>query len=108
MNPYLKLEQPLIDLKTMAGLLDHMATADRPPTGQELGHISDVLKECHEDISTVGDALNLDWPVIPEATQHEAEIAGLKAEIQACKASHAPPGSEADLPTPMAMKTPPF
>jgi hypothetical protein len=95
MNPLLKLEQPLIDLKNMAGLLEHMATSDRAATGQELGHIVDILKECHEDISTVRDAIGLDWPTIPEAA--DAEVAELNAQLAACEASHAPPGSKADV-----------
>jgi hypothetical protein len=98
MTPYQKLEQPLIDLRAMAGLLKHMATSDRTSDcdglGQELGHLQSVLMECHEDISSVWDALG---EAGEEAAAHEAEVAELRAELDACKASHVPPGSEADI-----------
>jgi hypothetical protein len=98
MNPYLKLEQPLIDLKTMAGLLEHMATSDRTSDcgefGQELGHIQLVLMECHEDISSVRDAL---VEAKEAAAAHASEVAELRAELAAVKASKAPPGSWDDV-----------
>jgi hypothetical protein len=95
MNPLLKLEQPLIDLKTMAGLLGHMSTSDRTAdgcaeAGEELAHIRAVLLECHEDIHTWWEsAVHED-----KAEEHDEEIAALKAELAALKASHAPPGSK--------------
>jgi hypothetical protein len=93
-----KLEQRLFDLKTMAGLLEHMATSERTSAdcglGRELGHIQTVLMQCHEDISTVWDSLGAAGE---PAAEHAAEVAELKAELAACIASHGPPGSKADI-----------
>jgi hypothetical protein len=47
MSALLELEQPLVDLKNMAGLLGHLSTSDRVVTGQELEHIRLVLLECY-------------------------------------------------------------
>jgi hypothetical protein len=94
MNVFSDLEQPLIDLKIAAGLLDHLATSDRAATGQELGHMSDVLKECHEDISSMWESLG---EGLKATREHEAEVAELRAQLAACEASHAPPGSEDDV-----------
>jgi hypothetical protein len=93
MNALLQLEKPLIDLKNMAGLLGHLSTSEREATGQELEHIRVVLLECHEDLeSWWDDACHKD-----NGEEHEQEeVAALKAELAACKASYAPPGSEAD------------
>jgi hypothetical protein len=98
MNALLKLEQPLVDLKTMAGLLGHMSTSDRiadccAEVGEELAHIPTVLLECHEDIHTWWESeVHKD-----NDDEHEAEVAALKAELAACHASQAAPGSEADV-----------
>jgi hypothetical protein len=97
MTPYLKLEQRLFDLKTMAGLLEHMATSERTSDcglGRELGHIQTVLMSVHEDISSAWDSLGAAGE---EAAEHEAEVAELKAELAACEASHGPPGSKKDI-----------
>jgi hypothetical protein len=97
MNALLKLEQPLVDLKTMAGLLGHMSTSDRmadcAEVGEELAHIRTVLLECHEDIHTWWESACHE----DNAKEHEAEVAALRAELAAVKSSHAPPGSLADV-----------
>jgi hypothetical protein len=55
-------------------------------------HIQLVLLECHEDLhSWWDDAVHKN-----NGEEHEEEIAHLEAELAACKASHAPPSSEAD------------
>jgi hypothetical protein len=92
MSALLELEQPLVDLKNMAGLLGHLSTSECEVAGEELAHIQLVLLECHEDLhSWWDDAIHKN-----NGEEHEEEVASLKAELAACKASHAPPGGEAD------------
>jgi hypothetical protein len=98
MNPLLKLEQPLVDLKTMAGLLGHMSTSERTAdgcaeVGEELAHIRTVLLECHEDLHTWWESAVHE----NKAEEHDEEVAELKAELAALKLSHAPPGSASDV-----------
>jgi hypothetical protein len=88
MNTLLQLEQPLVDLKNMAGLLGHLSTSEREVAGEELAHIQPVLLECHLH-SWWDDAVHKN-----NGEEHEEEIAHLEAELAACKASHAPPSSE--------------
>jgi hypothetical protein len=90
MNQLLDLEQPLVDLKNMASLLGHLSTSEREVNGQELAHIQTVLLECHEDLhSWWDDACHNDG-------EEDEEVAALREELAACKASHAPPGSASD------------
>jgi hypothetical protein len=93
MNSLLKLEQPLVDLKNMAGLIGHLSTSEREVTGAELSHIQTVLEECHEDLHTWWEsAISKD-----DDKESKAEVTAIRAELAALKLSHAPPGSEADV-----------
>jgi hypothetical protein len=49
---------------------------------------------CHEDISSVWHARG---EAKEEAAEHEAEVAELRAEFDAVRASKAPPGSRDDM-----------
>jgi hypothetical protein len=75
-------------LRAMAGLINHMVSSDNEPTEDELIHVADKLMDCHEAIHTK-------WMEISD--DHESEIAELKTELVAVKASKVPPGSLADV-----------
>jgi hypothetical protein len=93
MSALLKLEQPLIDLKNMAGLIGHLSVSEREVTGQELSHIQTVLDECHEDLSTWWESAILK----DDDKEHKAEVNALMAELAALKLSRAAPGSASDV-----------
>jgi hypothetical protein len=82
MSALLDLEQPLVDLKNMAGLLGHLSETKREIDGEELAHIKTVLEECHEDLHSWWES-----ETHKENEEHEAEIGALKAEIAALKLS---------------------
>jgi hypothetical protein len=92
MSALLDLEQSLVDLKSMAGLLGHLSVTEREIDGEELAHIRTVLMNCHDVLRS--------WWITAihqhDYNQHQAEVATLKAEIAALKLSHAPLGSVAD------------
>jgi hypothetical protein len=69
-------------------LINHMATSSHEASEEELVCVADKLLDCHENIHAT-------WVEVSEA--HESELAELKTELAAVKASKAPPGSLDDV-----------